>query len=209
MSLLIRPALFLAALASISCGNAAPDVDTAPPDKGTVDVTLAAVSLGGDCPGEPVVHPEPPAPITPAQEPVAAARAAMEPKRIALAQDIAPGWQPPCDQTTMQLRVANSTTGMANVAIRKVELIDESGATLRELTARAPVRWASDRYTSWDQSVAPGQVLQVSYALSAPLANYGETYTLRVTVATEAGEHTVEKLAVISAEATLPPAMVT
>jgi hypothetical protein len=114
-----------------------------------------------------------------------------------------------CQQSSIQLRVANGTAESAKVVIQKVELLDDSGAPVGELTAREPSQWAGDTYQAWDEQVAPSGELQVSYALSAPNVMRGATYTVRVTIVTGDGERTLEQQTTLEAEGSLPPGAVT
>jgi len=76
-----------------------------------------------------------------------------------------------CEQTSMQLAVT-SPSGAAPVAlaVKKVELYDENGTLLGELASRLPTVWVSDKgsYQPWDQQVAAGAQLSVSYLLAPP-----------------------------------------
>jgi hypothetical protein len=115
-----------------------------------------------------------------------------------------------CEQSSVQLRVANGTRAPSTVTIKRVQVLEESsGTVLRDLTARAPSRWTGDAYEAWDGNVAPDQVLQVGYALSNPSVRPGGTYIVRVTIASDAGDRTLEQRATLEAEASLPPGAVT
>jgi hypothetical protein len=114
-----------------------------------------------------------------------------------------------CEQSSIQLRVANSTTTASKVTVQKVEVLDEQGNLVAELTPREPSRWADDSYQTWDEQVAASETLAVSYALSAPNVMPGATYTVRVVIGSSEGERTLETKTTLEAEASLPPGVVT
>ena len=190
----LRPALFLALSAvAWSCGPSSAPPTTPPGNtREGVDVTIASVTLADDCGTGPTTQPSQPA----ADEPTAGARSQVM-------ADYA------CEQSSIQLRVANDTADGSTLSIQKIELIDDRGTLVAELTSRSPSRWADDTYQEWDERVAAHETLQVSYALSAPTVARGATYTVRVTVATSEGEETLEQRATLEAEASLPPDVVT
>ena len=193
----LRPALFLALSAvAWSCGPSSAPSTTPPTNtREGVDVTISSVTLADDCGSGPMTEPSEPAASRSAD--VSAGAALRE------AGDRA------CEQSSIQLRVANATGDESTLAIHKIELIDDSGTLVAELTSRSPSRWANDTYQEWDERIAAHETLQVSYALSAPYVARGATYTVRVTVATAEGEETLEQRATIEAEASLPPDVVT
>ncbi len=202
----IRSVLFLALSAvTLSCGGS-PDPDTTPPIKAsTVEVSIASVTLADDCGTGPTTIPTAPTQI-------AQARAVDEPAGRSMAKGASMSQAQgdrACEQSSIQLRVENGTTVASTVAIHKIELIDDNGIKVGELTPRAPSRWAADTYQVWDQQVAPSEVLQVSYALSAPSVSRGASYTVRVTIAAGDGERTIEQRTTLEAEASLPPGVVT
>jgi hypothetical protein len=190
----LRPALFLALVAvTSSCGGAAPPDHTPPTNTAKkVDVSIASVTLADDCGTGPTTMPS---------EPAAAAD-------ISAGASMSQAYRA-CQQSSIQLRVENSTAEASTVAIQKIELIDERGAMVAELTPREPSRWVDDSYQAWDQEVAPSELLQVSYALSAPNVARGASYTVRVTVSSADGERTLEQKTTLHAEASLPPDVVT
>ncbi len=193
----LRPALFVALSAvAWSCGpSSAPH--TTPPNntREGVDVTISSVTLADDCGTGPTTQPSEPA-AAEVDEPSAGARSQVM-------ADYA------CEQSSIQLRVANDSADGSTLSIQKIELIDDRGTLVAELTSRSPSRWADDTYQEWDERVAAHETLQVSYALSAPAVARGATYTVRVTVATNEGEETLEQRATLEAEASLPPDVVT
>ena len=106
-----------------------------------------------------------------------------------------------CVQTAIQLDLRSSASAATTIALRKAELIDSSGKVLGELTPRSPVRWTdAGTYVAWDQSLAAGATLNVSWALSSPTwAAYGTTkaaaaaqvFQVRITVAVNGADQTV------------------
>ena len=149
----IRTTLYLALTAlTLSCGGSSPSTAAPQPSSNKVDVTIAAVTLADDC-GTPAV---------------AAPERGLVHKDSAEAE--ADSSRPTCRQSSVQLRIANNTAAPSRIVIRKVELLDESGALISALTPREPSRWAADVYQGWDEHVAPGDTIQASYALSDPAA---------------------------------------
>jgi hypothetical protein len=209
----IRSLLFVAvSAAALACGSSA-EPDTTPPTKTPkVDISIASVSLADDCGGGPTVAP--PAP-TPAQEKTAMAEdVPMGSQHAGAARKMAPGasmsmGDRACEQSSIQLRVANDTKAASKVTVQKVELLDENGDKVAELTPRAPSRWVDDSYQTWDEQVAASDTIQVSYALSAPNVMRGATYTVRVVIGAADGERTLEQKTTLHAEASLPPGVVT
>lgn len=206
-------ALALAAI-TLSCGGspASPigPLSSSPPptspvsptaEAGRVDITISSVTLADDCGTGPSTRPEArsiEAERSSSQKiapPSAGARASMGDRA--------------CEQSSVQLRVANGTKAPSTVTIKKVQVLEESGTVLGDLTARAPSYWTGDAYEAWDGKVAPDQVLQVGYALSHPAVRPGGTYIVRVTIASDAGDQTLEQRATLEAEASLPPGAVT
>jgi len=201
---MIRPTLLLLLSAfTLSCGGkpTPPQTpDTTPPTNATggqVDLSIASITLAEDC-GTPPSSP----PLSSARE--AAPMGDVDQSFASVAYE-----RRGCEQSSVQLRVANGTEAPSTITIRKVELLDERGAVLRELTPRDASQWSSDTYQPWDQQVAANQTLQVSYALSDPSVSPGGTYTVRLVVATAAGERTIEQRTTLQAEASLPPGAVT
>ena len=62
-----------------------------------------------------------------------------------------------CEQSSVQLRVANGTKGESTLSIKKIELLDENGDKLRDLQPRDPSLWANDGYQPWDQHVGANE----------------------------------------------------
>lgn len=95
-------------------------------------LSIASVTLADDCGGGPTVAPPAPAP---SQE------------KTAMAEDMAPGASMArgaraCEQSSIQLRVANDSNAASKVTVQKIELLDENGDKVAELTPRAPSRAA-------------------------------------------------------------------
>jgi len=179
-----------------ACGGSKP---TNKPVPNTVDVAIASVTLADDCGTAPTT-------IPPAQSmkhkpspefaDMAAGASMAEAKRM-------------CEQSSVQLRVANGTQAASDITIKKVEVLDESGNVVGELTPRDPSKWTGDAYQPWDGKVDAAQTLQVSYALSQPSVSAGSTYTVRVIVGSVEGDKTLETKMTLEAPASLPPGAVT
>lgn len=131
-----------------------------------VAVAVASVQLVQDCPDPPApVAADAPAPAT-MQKPTADASQA---KRSAEASG--GGWSPPCTQSTLQLSLRNTGAVAGKLQLQRVRLLD--AASQREvgtLSARRPGLWSADggAYRPWDERVADGATLQVTYALGDP-----------------------------------------
>jgi hypothetical protein len=112
----------------------------------------------------------------------------------------------------MQLSVVAPAGGAATqLTVKKVELFDDKGALIGVLTPRTPTVWAEDgTYKAWDQAVAPGQELAVSYALSQPpwgtvTERWNRTYVLRAVVTVGGGDRSVQRDVHVAAPTMLPP----
>jgi hypothetical protein len=203
----LRTSLFLALSAfALSCGGS-PNPDTTPrpdhpPTGSQVDLAIASVTLADDCGTPPTAIPE-------LRSGISIEERDDRPAKPQFASMSRMRGDTACEQSSIQLRVANGTSAAATISIRKVEVLDDTGALVGELASRSPSRWANDAYQPWDEQLAPADVLQVSYALSAPNVARGESYTVRVTIATADGERTLEQRTTLEAEASLPPGAVT
>ncbi len=188
-----------------SSKSASKEPDPKPQPREAV-VELASVTLADDC-GD--VGRPPPPPATPAIQPQAPAMpAASEPAARCAGPDCANHLRRACDQTSMQLALAAAVaTTPTVVAVKKVELLDERGASLGELTARGATAWsdAAGAYQPWDQTLPAGGKLSVSYALSAPdwskipggrWEAHAKKFQLRVTLTLGTADRTVEKKAI-------------
>lgn len=172
-----------------------PVTDPTPPAAGAVTVQMTAATLADDCGGPPA------APKAKAKEMAAGAssrRGAMAPRA--------------CEQSSMQLSVVAAAGGAASqLAVKKVELFDDKGTLIGELTARTPSVWdESGTYQVWDQSVAPGQELSVSYALSEPPwrsvpDRRNRNYVLKAVITVGGGEQAIQRDVQVDAPTILPP----
>lgn len=189
------------------------------PAKPTTDlrVELASVTLADQCgnanmpPPVVVKTADAMTPKTPAADAPAAPRAACQPN-----QDCSGGRRPQaCEQTSMQLSFTSTHPQPSKIEVKKVELLDDSGKLLGELTAQPAMRWGTDKYEAWDQMVPANQTVSASYPLSAlPYDKMGGRYQahdkqfqLRVTVSVGGKDQTVEKKAI--APTMLEPAVPT
>jgi hypothetical protein len=117
-----------------------------------------------------------------------------------------------CDQSSMQLSIVVPAGGAATqLTVKKVELFDDKGVLIGELTPRTPTVWADDgTYTAWDQTIAPGKALSVSYALSQPPwgavhERWNRTYVLKAVVTVGGGDRSVQRDVHVAAPTMLPP----
>ena len=217
------PAWFVvAALAVSACAK-----PTTPTAAGDVVVAIASVTLADDCPDgrgpawslPPPASPSSAGPSVPSAPPAADVAASQSAPKRAAGQASVPYGEAACQQSFVQLRVRGPASGApTRFAIKKVELLDDAGAVLGELTARAPTAWQGDHYAPWAEAIAPGDELATAYELTAPAwATYGKgpfeshdgVYTLRVTVAVGDDERTLTQQTVVSGPAVLPPGAVT
>lgn len=118
-----------------------------------------------------------------------------------------------CEQTSMQLSViSDATSAPTEIRIKKVELFDDNGKSLGELVPRQPTWWSANGvYEAWDQKVAAGAQLSVSYLLSQPAwdhvpSRWNRTFTLKVTVTIGGADQSVQKdVHIKSPPTSLPP----
>lgn len=118
-----------------------------------------------------------------------------------------------CEQTSMQLSViADPNSPPTEITIKKVELFDDNGTSLGELVPRQPTSWSANGvYEAWDQKVAAGAQLSVSYLLSQPKwdhvkSRWNRTFTLKVTVTIGGADQSVSKdVHLRSPPTSLPP----
>lgn len=166
-----------------------------PPAAPSLAVQITAVTLGDDC----GVAAVPPAP---------AAGADANARRRS---DSDADWKQPCEQTSMQLAIT-SPAGAApvEIAVKKVELYDENGKLLGDLTSRSPTVWDASAYKPWDQQVASGAQLSVSYLLAPP--NWGaiggrhsRMYTLKAVIRVGGADQTLQRDVQVMGITTLPP----
>jgi len=117
-----------------------------------------------------------------------------------------------CQQTSMQLSiVAAADTRRAQLSVTKVELLDDKGALLGELSARTPTVWSEGgAYQAWDEGISGGQELSVSYALSEPpwgdvSDRWNRTYVLKAALTIDGDEQLVQREVEVAAPTILPP----
>lgn len=171
-----------------------PIIQPAPSPAAKVTVGLTAVTLADDC-GAP---------------PAGAAKRRDEDASSSRSRGAAA--QRRCEQTSMQLSViADANSAPTEIRIKKVELFDDNGKSLGELAPRQPTWWANGVYEAWDQKVAAGALLSVSYLLSQPQWNHvpsrwNRTFTLKVTVTIGGADQSVSKdVHLKSPPTSLPP----
>ncbi len=198
-----------------------------------VEIAIASVTLADDCPDGrgPDWSLPPPAPVAsttaadeaPAPKPTAgsmqdpslAGPGSASVRRLSMSEAEAA-----CEQSFVQLQVTGKA-GAGRFAIRKIELLDDAGKVLGELTARTPTRWQDDHYEPWTEQVEAGATTSAAYELSAPdWSKYGmsrsdaegRVFNVRLTVSAGDDERTVEQQATVAATSgpvVLPPGAVT
>lgn len=112
----------------------------------------------------------------------------------------------------MQLSViAPAGATASQLTVKKVELFDDKGVLIGEVTPRAPTVWAQDgTYKPWDQQVAAGQQLSVSYALSQPpwgevTGRWNRTYVVKAVITVGGADRSVQFDVHVAAPTMLPP----
>ena len=140
-------------------------------------IAIASVTLEQNCPDppEPVVPASTTAAEAPAQPAPGELGSPMPPQagaplaRAKRSADAGP-WQPPCNQSTMQLALSNTGVAPGTLRIKAIRLLDAaSKKPLGTLNARRPSLWSdTGGYQKWDQQILPGATLKTSYSLDEP-----------------------------------------
>lgn len=201
-----------------------PDPGLAPTPP-AIKVELSGVTLAEDCADGQRTKPLAPPPVkqagSGAPSPEATSMPPPSAKTAAVAADMPSAGacargahcgglpQPACEQTAMQLLVYVPAGAVATkLAIKTVELLDDKGAVVGTLTARAPSQWdGKGAYVTWNEAVTPTTgSLAVSYKLSAPDWNKltggiwnaaSKKFSMRVTVSISDKDRTLEKQAIV------------
>jgi hypothetical protein len=156
-------------------GGASPGSAT-PPSKGLgASLSVTAAALADDCGQGAAQAPAKVAAPAPAADSAPVASATMVSPGASAAQAIGcpPGvecnFQPPCQQSSVQLQLAAVGAGApAPVVVTDIELLDQAGASLGHMTPRAPQVWTDHAYGAWDATLRPGESLKLSVPSSAP-----------------------------------------
>lgn len=149
-----------------------------------VDASIASVTLAQDCP---------------------APEAAWE---ADCAEGFDCNW---CTQSSLQLRITASDAGNeVPFEIVSIRLHDADSGFDTTIAARNPRTFDGEVYNAWDQTIAPGESLDVSYDTTAPdwsgsgaRLGWGVTYEVEVVVRIDGVERTLR------AEAMREPEIVT
>ena len=155
---------------------------------GGITVELASVTLSDSCGG----HSEAP---EPAKKEKSLAKADMA--RI-------------CDQSSMQLAIDAAEAG--ELSVKSVELVDDQGVSVGKLTWKAPSVFVEGAYRPWDQKIAAGKKLSVTYPLSQAALGadrFNKTYTLKVSVAVGGADKALQKTVQLQRPTVLPPGVKT
>lgn len=182
-----------------------PEAEPEPdPVAAAIDVQMTAATLANDCGG---------GPNTPPQAPSAKAATKLEKSDEAPSKSKA---KRRCEQSSIQLAiVAPAGAEPAEVAVRSVELFLESGASVGKLEARAPSVWSeAEGYMPWDQKIAPGQDLSVSYAVTEPdwsnvEDRWNQTFKVEAVLSIGGSDRTVQQRVAVDAPTSLPPGVKT
>lgn len=163
-----------------------------------VTIEMTAATLADDCGGAPPSKPAVPVTAEPKSEQKKDAAYAKAKRK--------------CEQTSMQLSITAAAGGAPiELRVKKVELFDEGGSSLGELASRSPIVWSdAGAYQPWDQMVAPGKTLSVSYSLAQPswgsvADRWNKTYVLKAVISVGGDDQTVKRDVQVSAETSLPP----
>ena len=177
-----------------------------PPAKTPAKVTLTSVTLADDCGGEAPLGAPPPSNKKFAQPPAAPAMQAPESQRPGVVAG-----RRRCVQTSMQLEIEAAAAG--DVKIKSVEIYDEKGSKLGSLASSKPRMWsvAAGAYEDWNEKLAAGQSVQVSYALERPSVASNDTgrdvtYTVKVMASVGGVDQPLQTTVMVIAE---PPALPT
>ncbi|MEO8700190.1 MAG: hypothetical protein ABI867_09105 [Kofleriaceae bacterium] len=166
----------------------------------TITVQMTAATLADDCGGGPNTAPAPPKAAAKAKQ-----DAPYEPTQASKAKR-------KCEQSSIQLSItAPAGAKPAELAVKQVELFDETGKSLGVLESRAPSLWSeANGYMPWDQKITPGQELSVSYALGRPdwskvPERWNKTYVVKAQLSIGGADQTVQQNVEVGAPTSLPP----
>ena len=164
-----------------------------------VTVEMVAATLGDPCGTAPAQKPKPNRKASSETQHGAAARARR-----------------PCEPASMTLSVLSGTEAApTTIKIKRVELFDENGTRIGELTSERPTAWSNDGvFAAWDEKVAAGRELSARYNLSQPdwtgvKDRWNKTFTLKVLVTVGGVDQTLESGVSLVTEVRLPPGVVT
>ena len=171
-----------------------PDAKTSP-----IAVQMTAATLADDCSGPPRGRP-------PARKRAKAKRSQVkgdQPKSKSKRR---------CDPSSIQLSVvAPKDAKSADITVKSVELLLESGTSVGTLQTRSPSVWSDeDGYTAWNEKIEPAQDLSVSYSLTPPdwstvEDRWNQSYTVKAVVSIAGADQTLEHSVVVATPTSLPP----
>jgi hypothetical protein len=106
------------------------------------------------------------------------------------------GW---CTQSSLQIHLVASDEGEeVPFEIVSVRVLDSEAHLVGALSTRNARLFADDGYTTWDETIAPSETLDVTYDTSAPdwyasgaRLGWGETYDVEVVVRIDGVERTL------------------
>ena len=140
------------------------DVPPPPPAKSQVSAAVGSVRLEQDCPDPVRVD--------------AAATAEAGPSEQAKSQHVSDSargesdakrsWT--CDQSTLQIKLDSTGSAASQVRIASLVLRDlQTDGIVASVASRGPSAWGPDStYVPWNESIAAGAQMQVSYRLTPP-----------------------------------------
>ncbi len=144
--------------------------DPPPPEvKSAVQIAVASVQLDQDCPDPPAsaVVPTAGARATPRSMP---APVPNKPGDSPAESMSAAAYRMSCAQSTLQMKLTNAGKAGAEIRIASINVRDvQSDSVLAPVKSRGPSAWnAASTYEAWDEKIAGGAEMQVSYRLTPP-----------------------------------------
>lgn len=132
------------------------------------EVTIASVSLVGDCP-DPTPDPKQEAKSVESASRVNPALAEGAPagdRLVAAEGESERDYDRPCTQSTMQLAIGDQGDRSLPFRVRALRVLDATGKRMGTLNSRMPMIWKADGYQAWDETVMAKSAVQASYKLS-------------------------------------------
>jgi hypothetical protein len=139
-----------------------------PPAVTLPEVTIASVSLVGNCPdAEPDAKQEAKSADSGSMVNPALEKRAPAGDRVPDAEgDSAYEYEEPCVQSTMQLAIGGQGDRSLPFRVTALRVLDSTGKRVGTVSSRMPMIWKADGYQAWDETVMPNDAVQASYKLS-------------------------------------------
>ena len=105
----------------------------------------------------------------------------------------------------MQLSITTTPGAPVKVTVKKVEIFDDTGKSLGELTPREPSIWSeTGSYGPWDERISASGQYSVSYALSQPAwggeDRRNKTYVVRAVVSVGGEDQSIVRQVAVQRE---------